>query len=350
MSASGSGTFPSSQHIAALDGWRGLAVTVVLLGHFGLEGVLPGFSSFGVDLFFVLSGRLMADILLVKRMPLPLFFSRRFSRVYPALLVFTMIAGLSFNTLQPGYTLLSGIYALTFTLNYAVAVDWPFTMFDHIWSLCVEEHSYILLGLIAFLSRSLHPKIVAAVILLIGFAAMANGIIQLDILPHDNELRILWRTDVAMAAIFLSAGIFMLFPVNKSGLLLSWLTPACLLAAAVARIWGADALISFGCEIFLLAFAAAGIEHSAIWFRSVLESRTFRSIGLCSFSLYLWQEPFYKFAVLNAFPRPIMVAVALVCGILSYVVIERPTRSFLNAMFVRRLDGYHVFRKSSVSP
>ncbi len=55
-----------AHHVLALDGWRGLAVIVVLMGHFGADRYVPNVSSFGVDLFFVLSGRLMADILFVE--------------------------------------------------------------------------------------------------------------------------------------------------------------------------------------------------------------------------------------------------------------------------------------------
>ena len=84
------------QHLDYLDGWRGLAVSLVLLGHFGLDDVLPGTSVLGVDFFFVLSGRLMAEILFVQRSPLPTFFFRRFSRIYPGLLVFVLGASLLF--------------------------------------------------------------------------------------------------------------------------------------------------------------------------------------------------------------------------------------------------------------
>ncbi|MBB6484382.1 acyltransferase family protein [Rhizobium lusitanum] len=69
---------PNRFHIPALDGWRGLAILIVLTGHFGGDTVLPGLASAGVDLFFVLSGRLMAEILFVRKIPLRLFFFRRF--------------------------------------------------------------------------------------------------------------------------------------------------------------------------------------------------------------------------------------------------------------------------------
>jgi peptidoglycan/LPS O-acetylase OafA/YrhL len=350
MSASGAGVSPPSQHIPALDGWRGLAMILVLLGHFGVDGTLPDFSSFGVDLFFVLSGRLMAEILFLRRMPLMQFYLRRFARVYPALLVFVILSALSFRTLQPGYTFAAATFALTFTLNYAVAASaLPFTIFDHIWSLCVEEHSYLLLGLIAFLCRSMHRQIAAVIMLVAGLSAAASGIVQLDLLQYD-QFHVLWRTDVAMAGIFISAGLFILLPIGKNTIGVSWITPAGLAAASIAQFCGANAFVSLGCEILLLSVAVLGIEHSISPFKVILESRTLRFAGRCSFSIYLWQEPFYKIATLDRFPHQLLLVLGLAVGILSYYAVERPARLTLNAVFSRLVGSNHVLRKDLLSP
>jgi peptidoglycan/LPS O-acetylase OafA/YrhL len=340
----------SSQHIPALDGWRGLAIVLVLAGHFWMDPVLPGFSAFGVDLFFVLSGRLMADILFLKRMPLAQFYLRRFARVYPALLVFMVLAASAFWSFQPGHTVAAVIFVLTFTLNYAIASGaLPFTVFDHIWSLCVEEHSYILLGLIAFLCRSLHRSGAAALMLAAGLAAMAGGIIQLDVF-HYSDFYVLWRTDVAMSAILLSASLFLLCPAESIGAFLPWLTPIGLSVAALAQFSYANAFITFGCEILCLAIAAIGIEHSTAWFRGILERQPLRFLGRCSFSIYLWQQPFYKIASSGRYSHALLMAAGVVIGILGYYAVERPARSVLNAVFARWLGDNHVFRKSPVSP
>jgi peptidoglycan/LPS O-acetylase OafA/YrhL len=55
-----------SGRLSYLDGWRGLAIICVLAGHF-LFIKSFNLGPFGVELFFVLSGRLMADILFVFR-------------------------------------------------------------------------------------------------------------------------------------------------------------------------------------------------------------------------------------------------------------------------------------------
>ncbi|TIX35964.1 MAG: acyltransferase, partial [Mesorhizobium sp.] len=79
----------SRTRLAYLDGWRGLSIALVLIGHFfPVPGINLGVM--GVEFFFVLSGRLMAEILFVERYPLKAFFKRRFSRIYPALLIFVV--------------------------------------------------------------------------------------------------------------------------------------------------------------------------------------------------------------------------------------------------------------------
>ena len=87
---------PALEHVqqrsrlAYLDGWRGLSITLVLIGHFfPVPGINLGV--LGVEFFFVLSGRLMAEILFIERYPLKKFFKRRFSRIYPALLVYVLV-------------------------------------------------------------------------------------------------------------------------------------------------------------------------------------------------------------------------------------------------------------------
>ena len=74
-------------HLGYLDGWRGLAIALVLVDHF-FGSRLFDMGEMGVDTFFVLSGMLMSNILFVKRSPLDLFYKRRISRIFPALLVY----------------------------------------------------------------------------------------------------------------------------------------------------------------------------------------------------------------------------------------------------------------------
>src|SRR5437868_7217872 len=77
----------SLQRQPSLDGWRAMAILLMLDAHFTRIGPLHlGLSQagrLGVDVFFCLSGLLMSRLLFEKRMSLGLFYKRRFSRVYP---------------------------------------------------------------------------------------------------------------------------------------------------------------------------------------------------------------------------------------------------------------------------
>ena len=79
----------STLRIPEWDGWRGLAILLVLVGHFTFSKWVWE-ERMGVDVFFVLSGMLMSNILFVDRMPLKDFYIRRFSRIIPGLVVFLL--------------------------------------------------------------------------------------------------------------------------------------------------------------------------------------------------------------------------------------------------------------------
>jgi peptidoglycan/LPS O-acetylase OafA/YrhL len=141
-------------HLAYLDGWRGGAILLLLAGHFTLIPNVAGHQIYtgrlGVECFFVLSGRLMAEILFVRKISLEVFYWRRASRILPAMWLFVgsvFLAGWVYPALHVG--LGDVAVALSFTANYFI----PSEPLEHVWSLCVEEHAYILLGLIAFLQR-----------------------------------------------------------------------------------------------------------------------------------------------------------------------------------------------------
>ena len=86
------------RHYPELDGFRGLAVILVVVGHvllFSL-GVHSLLASLGVLLFFVLSGFLITGVLLNEkdargRISLENFYLRRVLRLAPALLIFLAV-------------------------------------------------------------------------------------------------------------------------------------------------------------------------------------------------------------------------------------------------------------------
>ncbi len=134
-----------------LDFLRALAIVLVVLYHAGLFGfVLPynvqRFGWIGVDLFFVLSGYLIAGQLLsalargrpprVRR-----FYWRRALRILPTFLA--IVAIYLFLPAWREYPRMPPIWRfLSFTQNLGLRGG---TAFSHAWSLCIESQFYLLL-------------------------------------------------------------------------------------------------------------------------------------------------------------------------------------------------------------
>ncbi|MCJ2060442.1 acyltransferase [Methylobacterium sp. J-048] len=315
------------QRLAFLDGWRGVAILLVLVGHFLSDTIRPGLSVLGVDLFFVLSGRLMAEILFVRRVPLKTFFVRRFSRVYPALLVFVVAATALFYGTSLGHGVGAVATALTFTTNYAMIYSHPIAVLDHLWSLCVEEHGYLLLAVIA--TAVVRDQRSATIVLLaLGFAAMANGIVRammLNIWFPETA----WRTDVQIAPLFLAGG-FYLAARRLEVLQRSWISPTCLVLGLAVKLCSDQVFVQFGLGTVLLALAVATIDFATVGFRSLFEPKILCQIGLWSFSLYLWQQPFYKMAHTDLLPAGLALLAALCVGVTSFYLVEVPMRLTIN--------------------
>lgn len=150
------------QKLYGLDHLRALAILYVFLFHYfilseGQPQWLPDIAKFGwagVDLFFVLSGFLISSQLFFQikqgqNISLKQFFLKRFFRIIP---VFLVSLGLYFGfpffrekeSLPPLWKF------LTFTQNLGLNLK-DFGTFSHAWSLCVEEHFYLILPLILIL-------------------------------------------------------------------------------------------------------------------------------------------------------------------------------------------------------
>jgi peptidoglycan/LPS O-acetylase OafA/YrhL len=129
------------RRIRALDGYRGVAVGIVLLRHlFGAPGAWAG-----VDIFFVLSGFLITTILRAERDEpefWQVFYIRRITRIVPAFLILLAAAAvlvpLPWHRLWPYYAFFGGDLAV---ITLGDATVGPLSV---IWSLAVEEHFYFI--------------------------------------------------------------------------------------------------------------------------------------------------------------------------------------------------------------
>jgi peptidoglycan/LPS O-acetylase OafA/YrhL len=309
------------QRISYLDGWRGLAIGLVLAGHFADEAAANWIAVMGVELFFVLSGRLMADILFAENYPLPAFFKRRFSRIYPGLFVFVVATWLACSGTFLAFKLPAVATALTFTLNYAMALTHGVAAIENLWSLCIEEHAYLLLGLIAFIARrrQLDPKFV---ILMIGLLSAIDGAVCFTLL-HQDEREVYWRTDAHLASIFFGAAAYLYL---RGRVLPAWVAIVAFAGGLLAMLGPVPLHYTLAPALFALSICS--LDTSPL--QKPLAWGPLRSIGIWSYSLYLYQQPFYRLALAGKLSLPLAFAVSVLCGIASFYLIEQPARRFIN--------------------
>ena len=154
-------------HRPQLDGLRFFAFLAVFLYHANQESVPWGWA--GVQFFFALSGFLITRILIqsesgVLSADLRRFYYRRTLRIFP--LYYAMIV-LVASTQQLNGT----IWYVTYLYNIRAYFDRSLNnMLGHFWTLCVEEHFYLLFPL-ALLFTPARRRVALVIALLAGSKA-----------------------------------------------------------------------------------------------------------------------------------------------------------------------------------
>ncbi|PUZ29443.1 acyltransferase [Chitinophaga parva] len=146
------------RHLHGLDHLRAFAITFVFLYHYGRifphpawTNTISAFGWTGVDLFFVLSGYLIASQLFAgiaagKGVDFPTFFIKRVFRILPAYLL-TLGVYVALPSFREREALAPLWKYLTFTQNLGLDLRTQGT-FSHAWSLCIEEQFYLVLPLV----------------------------------------------------------------------------------------------------------------------------------------------------------------------------------------------------------
>ena len=350
----------SAHYRPDIDGLRAIAVISVLLFHLMIRPALGGFV--GVDIFFVISGYLIGNIVLGEvaegRFSLRAFYERRFRRILPALFVMMLatlailvataypvsLAQYSRNAMAAVFSV-SNIYFWRMSGYFDAASNQNFLL--HTWSLGVEEQFYLLF-----------PPLVMA----IGRFAKGRVVAILGLLAVVSFLASVWLVGHAP-----SAG-FYLLPSRAWELLLGTLAGRVRfnwLAAPVQRnlvaLAGAVAVLAPivayreatpvpGVAALLPCLGTAMIivsgGHGETLVSRVLSARPAVFVGLISYSLYLWHWPLLVLAqelkpapYLGRFEKLAVLALSFGCAILSWRYVERPFRGGAAASSILRTTG-----------
>lgn len=158
-------------HFHSFDAFRFFSFFIVFLHHVphspnSIYSYVSKSGSIGVSFFFVLSGFLITYILIHEKktrnsISLKNFFARRILRIWPlyyAMIAFAFLTPYILNVLQlsssnEGYTP-NWLASICFLENYKMMLTESFPNVSPLrvmWSLCVEEHFYILWGLLLYI-------------------------------------------------------------------------------------------------------------------------------------------------------------------------------------------------------
>lgn len=300
-------------HRPALDGLRALAVLLVLYNHapalFGRgHGAAGGWfhgsrgAWIGVDLFFVLSGYLITNILLHGRgQPgaLRRFWIRRALRIFPLAYVYLGALALlawatdAFPALRDGEAF--GWAAAYLTNAHVAAVGWGAPALALLWSLAVEEQFYLAWPLLALRlpRRALVAALAAAVVAapaLRAWTLASHGDVAAYVLPWCRMDALAWgallalgwdtplRQRLAMAARWLAA---------PATAFVAWMLLARITPVGDGATHG---FVAFGFTAVALAFATwvALALAPPRGVAALLAAAPLRAIGRVSYGLYVW--------------------------------------------------------------
>jgi peptidoglycan/LPS O-acetylase OafA/YrhL len=187
--------------LPGLDLLRAIAIVWVMLFHaWGTRIGTPSkdFSALGwmgVDLFFVLSGFLIGSQLLKsisQRQELNIgeFYINRAFRILPAYLVVMSIYFL-LPFIREGYGLQPIWQFISFSVNLFID-SYNSNTFSHVWSLCIEEHFYLVFPIVVLLlrNRSGATRILTLVIFIVVFGMYLRGDIWLNELASAPRYRV----------------------------------------------------------------------------------------------------------------------------------------------------------------
>ncbi|WP_319558021.1 acyltransferase [Thiomicrorhabdus sp.] len=268
--------------IYSIQYMRAIAAILVLLSHIGMKSVqnstgvlgwFQGFGGIGVDLFFIISGFIMAYITQVKETTLPSFFKARFIRILP-LYWFLTTAALIVYLFFPGLVNSSGGETSIVCSYLLIPSEYKYLV-NNGWTLSYEFYFYFLFALAMFASYQYRNAIAATILLIL----VILGII------YDHQAFLL--SDFLLEFLF---GIFVFCVFFKNEFIKGYFYSSLFLIISAALFFLLDTnirAIDNGFPMLFLFISILLLEAIFINNQGNVFLKFFERIGDSSYSLYL---------------------------------------------------------------
>jgi peptidoglycan/LPS O-acetylase OafA/YrhL len=350
---------PPADHFPCLNGFRTIAIAAVLIYHsvdnFNLHTLFSGkglvffirftwLGNLGVDLFFVLSGFLISGLLFQDiqefgKVRLGRFYTRRAFKILPqyisAVIIGILVSGLILGS--KGIPLHRVLPFAFFLQNYLPSLK----SLEHLWSVAVEEHFYLLLPLlitglaVVFRDRQKRSRLMAgAFLVLIGLVNILRfQAFQGLPLTANNLAGLFHPTHLRFDALIMGCLLRLLY--NDTSLKIQIQRPLVrqmlFLGGLVITLWFLFNTFLFTCwwhytliDIAFCLFLMSALGGFAP-LKALTEARLVERLGRCSYGLYIWH-----YIILSLFQRTsnqaLVIPYVLCCllaGILSTVTLEK---------------------------
>lgn len=316
-----------------LDGLRGVAILLVLVGHAGGNGSLVEQAGVaGVSLFFVLSGYLITSLLDRElsesgRVRFGRFYLRRAARLLPAvalmLVAFTVLAAVGMWPL--GQYLVTAATGALYVSNIVAASGRDMAPLGHLWSLATEEQFYLVWPVVFVAARLWR----AALILLLAVIAGWSALVRLDATASNLDAVGYYSPRANLTC--LAAGCLLAIAgrsVKRRWVGVTALAGLCVVAVGTSALPG-DANTHSAVTPTLIAPLAVLAVAAAATVRE-LHAEWLCRLGVISYGVYLWHWPLIaateQAGLSNTLARVVAECVAVGVAAASWHWVERPIR------------------------
>ena len=290
-------------HLPSLDGLRGVSIIMVLIYHMLLANNYSGFNGiFGVNVFFVISGFLITTLLLKEKLTtgdisLGKFYMRRFLKIVPLAWCYLLVVVL-LNSYYKFVALPDILSAAVFLKNTNIIPTHWDAATGHFWSLSVEEQFYIALPFV--LKKSTNGYL-AVLLILIVVIPVALGLEYRNSSIFSTGGMHIFLDFFRYITPILTGALFALLVFKKvitKRLFPNNLTINLLILFIAYLIYnGAGFLSGLYYKTFISSALVAilivnNISHSPGLFYRLLNSKAFVTVGMASYSIYVWQQIF----------------------------------------------------------